>query len=210
MSLGYVTTGAAIKQQRAAGRSVDDILRGQLSKFERFAPILSDGDLQPASVRSFQCRICRIACGPNWVIVGEAAGVPDPITGNGVTAALRHAVEGTRLILESRHKGTIPWHARFRYNLRVSHMGKFFNALIERLAYDRRLRNRFGLLKTGDVYTAIAWSMNHLYSRIGPNGFLKTAVFCMALSSFRAVAWLADQIVRLLAGRLQLVTQEAY
>ena len=210
VSLGYVATGAAVKQQRSSGRSVDDILRGQLNKFERFAPILSGGTLESASVRSFQCRVCRVACGPNWVITGEAAGVPDPITGNGVTAALRHAAEGTRLILQFRNRRTIPWRVRFRYNLRLSHMAKFFNALIERLAYNCTLRNRFGLLKTGDVYTAIAWSMNYLYSRMRPNGLLKTAAFCTALSCFRAIVWFAERILRWMPDRPPLAVQEAY
>jgi flavin-dependent dehydrogenase len=210
VSLGYVAAGAAIKQQRAAGQSVDDIFRRQLSKFGRFDRVLSEGNLQTPAVRSFQCRACRTACGPNWVIAGEAAAVPDPITGNGVTAALRHAVEGTRLILQFRNRKAIPWYARVRYNLRLSHMAKFFNALIERLAYNWTLRNRFGLLKTGDVYTALAWSMNHLYSRIRPSGVLTTAAFCTALSGFRVIAWLVEQLVRLAPVRGRLILHEAY
>ncbi len=210
VSIGYVTTGANLKRQRANGESVDDVFRRQLSKFERFEQVLAKGNLEPPEVRSFQCRACKTACGPNWVIAGEAAAVPDPITGNGVTAALRHAAEGTRMILESLTRGSISWYRRIRYNMRLSHMAKFFNGLIERLAYTCTLRNRFGLLKTGDVYTALAWSMNHLYSRMRPGGMLGTAVFCTALSGLRALAWLAEQLVRLAPARGGFVPQEAY
>ncbi len=201
VSLGYVTTGAAIKHQRARGQSVDDIFRLQLSKFARFDRVLSEGNLSTPAVRSFQCRDCLTACGPNWVIVGEAAAVADPITGNGVTAALRHAAEGSRLILRFLKRKRIPWYARAMYNLRVSQTAKFFNSLIEKLAYNCTLRNRFGLLKTGDIYTALAWSLNHLYSRIRPDGIFKTAAFVTALSTFRAIAWLMERIVELFPAR---------
>jgi flavin-dependent dehydrogenase len=209
VSIGYVTTGASLKRQRSNGESVAGVFRRQLAKFDRFEPVLAEGNLEEPAVRSFQCRACKTACGPNWIIAGEAAAVPDPITGNGVTAALRHAAEGARLILQSRTRGTIPWHRRLRYNMRLSHMAKFFNGLIERLAYTATLRNRFGLLRTGDVYTALAWSMNHLYSRMRPGGMVGTAIFCSALSGLRALAWLAEQLVRLSPPHARFVPREA-
>ena len=211
VSLGYVTTGAAIKEQRARGLSVDDIFRRQLSKFGRFDRVLSEGNLPAPAVRSFQCGDYRTACGPNWMIAGEAAAVADPITGNGVTAALRHAAEGSHLILKFLKRGTIPWYARAMYNWRVCQMARFFNSLIQKLAYSCTLRNRFGLLKTGDIYTALAWSLNHLYSRIRPNGIFKTAAFVTALFTFRAMAWLIEQIIeRFPAGSPRLVLREAH
>jgi flavin-dependent dehydrogenase len=210
MSIGYVTEGSIVKRQRAQGQSVEDIFRNELGKFQRFEQVLREGNLETPVVRSFHCRVCKRVCGPNWVIAGEAAAVPDPITGNGVTAALRHATEGTRLMLRYNKRKRIPWYVRTSYNLRVAHMARFFNSLIERLAYDRILRRRFGLLKTGDVYTALAWSMNHLYSRMGPRGTLMTTIFCASLSAFRAIAWLAERIVRLMPASARLVTRGAY
>jgi len=210
LSIGYVTTGAAIKEERAKGLSIDDVFRKQLGNIERFDGVLRDGGLDKVTTRSFRCRVCKVSSGPNWVIVGEAAAVPDPITGNGVTAALRHALEGSRLILDFENRARIPWYARVIYNLRVAHMAKFFNSLIERLAYNRTLRDRFGLLRTGDVYTALAWSTNNIYSRIRPTGAWATAGFCTALSSFRALAWLADWVVRIMPSHRQLHAREAY
>ena len=43
------------------------------------------------SVTSFVCRMHGRLAGPNWLIAGEAPAMVDPMTSNGVTAALRHA-----------------------------------------------------------------------------------------------------------------------
>jgi flavin-dependent dehydrogenase len=209
-SIGYVTTGASLKQQRAAGNTVQEIFEDHLGKFERFKPWLEDGKLESPTVTAFSCRVYSGVCGVNWVIAGEAAAVPDPITGNGVTSAMRHASEAAKLILKFNRRGRISWWARTTYNLRVSQMGKFFNSLIEKLAYDCPLRNRFGLSKTGDVYTTLAWSMNHLYSRIQPNGMLTTLLFSGSLAVLRGIIWLAEQIFRRLQPNMLPMVSEAY
>jgi flavin-dependent dehydrogenase len=189
ISVGYVTTGAAIKEQRARGFSVEEILKRQIMKFARFRALPNDIAYETPRTTSFTCRVYKGVCGPNWIIAGEAASMPDPITGNGVTAALRHAAEASRLISKFAVRGRFsPW-ARATYNLRVFQMGKFFNSLIEKLAYDWPVRDRLGMLTAGDYYTVPAWSTNVLYSRIRPDGMLSTALFSLFLSSLRAAAW---------------------
>ena len=44
---------------------------------------------------SFRSRAYAGVAGTNWLIAGEAASMVDPITANGVTAALRHAAEAS-------------------------------------------------------------------------------------------------------------------
>jgi 2-polyprenyl-6-methoxyphenol hydroxylase-like FAD-dependent oxidoreductase len=189
-SIGYVTTGAAVKEKRQQSLSVNDIYRAEVMQYDRLRAITQDNDWRPPKVTSFSCRTFRDVCGPNWVIVGEAASIPDPITGNGVTAALRHAEEASRLITRFRNRGRISWWSRTTYNLRVLQMGKFFNSLIEKFAYDWPIRDRIGLLTAGDIYTAVAWSINHLYSRLHPTGMLLTALWSCFLAAFRSVSWL--------------------
>ena len=91
-----------------------------------------------------------------------------PITGNGVTAALRHADEATALIRRYRRRGTIPTLARTVYNLRVSAVGLYFNSLIEKLFYQPALRDRLGLFGTARIYTLPAWLMNLIYTHSSP------------------------------------------
>ncbi len=190
ISVGYVTAGASVKEKRQQSLSVEDIYRNQLTKFERFRDLTERPECEEPKVTSFSCRTFREVCGPNWFIIGEAASTPDPVTGNGVTAALRHAAEASKLIARFRDSGRISWWARTAYNRRVLQMGRFFNSLIEKLAYECPVRDRIGLLTTGDIYTAAAWSINHLYSRFQPSGMLATAVWGSFLTSLRGAAWL--------------------
>jgi flavin-dependent dehydrogenase len=207
VSIGLVTTGAELKRQRWAGLTVDEVLRGEMTKFARFENVAAS--MRSPAVTSFTCHAYRGVCGLNWVIVGEAAAVPDPITGNGVTSALRHASEAAKLIAKYHCRGAIPWRKRVIYNMRVHQMGKFFNSLIVKLAYGCTLRDRFGLLKTGDLYTAIAWSVNHLYTRIGPEGAVKTLLFCAPLALIRALVWAFERVFRFATPLHPLVEVEA-
>jgi len=143
-------------------------------------------------VRSFRCRVHNNVSGPNWVIAGEAAAMVDPMTANGVTAALRHAAEGADLIIRSRHRKRLPLLARAMYNRRVADIGKFFNCGIEKVLYEGPIRDRVGPLTAGDVYTVPAWTLNLLYSRLRPKGIVSTLLYGFLLSLFRASARLYD------------------
>jgi flavin-dependent dehydrogenase len=197
LSVGYVTTGEAIKKGRDRGLTVEDILRLQLARFPRLASILQTpqnaADGLPR-VTSFSCRTYRGIAGPNWIIVGEAASMVDPITSNGVTAALRHAEEASALLAEFRGRSELPRGARASYDRRVLRMGKFFNGGIERFVYDWPVRDRLGLTRAATVYTFAAWTMNGLYSRLRPRGVLSTAAFGALLDVLRASAWICYRL----------------
>jgi hypothetical protein len=109
----------------------------------------------------------------------------DPMTSNGVTAALRHAHEASRLIVRSRDRKQLPWLARTMYSRRVLDMANFFNSGIERIVYDWPIRAHLGTMTAGDVYTIPAWSINNIYSRIQPSGAVLTMLFCLFLATLR-------------------------
>src|SRR4029077_4958726 len=153
VSVGFVTTGTSMKAKRDQGLAVDEIYRQALAKFSRFDPLLRTGAIGGMNVTSFKSRVHLTAAGPNWLICGEAASMVDPITANGVTAALRHAAEASSLILKYRDKGMLPRQARVCYSLRIRQMARFFNSGIEKIVYDPPVRNRIGLQKAGAVYT---------------------------------------------------------
>jgi hypothetical protein len=123
----------------------------------------------------------------------------DPITSNGVTAALRHAEEAAALIVKFRGRSELPSTARASYDRRVLQMGRFFNGGIERLVYDWPARDRLGVRRSATVYTAAAWSMNGVYSRLRPRGVLSTAAFGVLLDVLRASAWICYRLCRLLS-----------
>ena len=193
VSVGYTTTGATMKTNREQGLGIDDIFRLQLQKYPRFDPLLQAGPLGPCNVTSFRSRVYDGVAGPNWFIAGEAASMVDPITANGVTAALRHAAEASALILKYRQRGELPLWARVSYNRRILQMAKFFNLGIEKILYEPAVRNRIGVRSSGTVYTSPAWSMNVVYARLKPMGILSTFLLGLVLWSFWASAWLFSE-----------------
>jgi menaquinone-9 beta-reductase len=196
ISVGCVATGESVKALRQQGLSTEEIFRTQLNRFPRFAELLQASAPDPLHVTSFRCRVHSKVAGPNWVVIGEAAVMVDPMTSNGVTAALRHAAEASRLLIDARHKTRIPSLAAATYSWRVESMASFFNCGIEKVIYDWPIRSRIGVGTAGDVYTIPAWCMNAVYARVRPRGVFSTMIFGFVLSLFRAGAALLHSFCR--------------
>jgi flavin-dependent dehydrogenase len=196
VSVGYLANGASIKVKREQGLSIDQIFQEQLKKHPHFEPMLSAGSIGPLHVRSFRCRAHIGVAGPNWLIAGEAASMVDPITANGVTAALRHAAEAASLILKFRQRGEIPALSRALYSSRILQFAKFFNGGIESIVYEPSVRNHIGVQSAGTVYTSPAWTMNLVYSRLRPRGLISTFFFNSVIGLFRCSAWVFYQFCR--------------
>jgi menaquinone-9 beta-reductase len=188
ISVGSVAAGEAIKEKREQGLTVAEILREQLARIPRFAELLPAFDAASTHVTSFQCRVHGGLAGPNWLIVGEAASMVDPMTSNGVTAALRHAGEACALILRSGRRKRLSYVAGAMYTRRIVDLGRFFNCGIEKVIYDPAIRNRIGVLRAGRLYTVPAWVLNAVYSRIRPQGVVSTLLFGFVLNMFRAAS----------------------
>lgn len=188
ISVGWVAPGAAVKAKRNGGKPVEDLFRQQIMKFPRFKPLLEQGALGPVHVTSFQCRVYSESAGPNWLIAGEAASLVDPMTSNGVTAALRHAAEAAALVLKFQIRGELTLRARKAYSSRIVQTAKFFNEGIEKIIYEPAVRNRIGLATAGTVYTSPAWSMNVVYARLSPAGLVSTFLLGAMLGLFRISA----------------------
>jgi menaquinone-9 beta-reductase len=185
ISVGYVATGDAIKEKRQQGMTLEEILADQMGHFAGLRELPQPSKATPPRTTSFRCRAYGKTNGPNWLVIGESAAMVDPMTSNGVTAALRHADEASKLILHSRHRKQLPWLARSMYSRRVMDMANFFNSGIERVIYDWPIRNRIGPLTAGDMYTIPAWSINNIYSRIQPSGVILTMLFGVFLATLR-------------------------
>jgi menaquinone-9 beta-reductase len=196
ISVGYVATGEAMKQKRQLGLSVEGIFKNKLAEFPRFDELLKSAPALIPSTRAFRCRVHRGVSGPNWVVMGEAASMVDPMTSNGVTAALRHAAEGADLIIRACHRQRLPLLGRAVYNARIAAVGKFFNYGIEIVIYQGPVRQRLGALTAGDVYTAPAWSLNVVYSRLLPSGPILTSLYGLVLTLFRTAARLYNRFCR--------------
>jgi flavin-dependent dehydrogenase len=202
VSVGYVLPGAVLKAKREEGRSIEDIFRQQLSKFPNLEELLQQEPIGVADVTSFRCRVHQESAGPNWLIAGEAASLVDPMTSNGVTAALRHAAEAAALIVKFRARGELPLRAREAYSSRILQTARFFNEGIEKIIYEPVVRNRIGLGLAGAVYTSPAWSMNVVYARLKPAGMFSTMVLSAMLGFFRISASILYRYCRLMKSPL--------
>lgn len=197
-SVGYIAPGSSVKAQRALGLSTPEISTRQCKQFSRLGSLIGRSAAFHVATTTFLCRTYNEVCGTNWVIIGEAASQSDPITGNGVTAALRHAEEAVALINRHRHRGTIPVFARRFYDSRVRSVGLYFNSLIEKIFYHPMLRDRLGLFGSARLYTVPAWLMNLIYTRMRPSRFLiRTLAITAAMDVLRAVTWAAFRIATL-------------
>ncbi|MBB5056958.1 flavin-dependent dehydrogenase [Granulicella aggregans] len=206
-SLGYVAPGSKVKILRAHGLSNAEIWRKQLENFPKFAPLLQFSESVPLAVTSFLCRTYTQLCGKNWILIGEAGSQSDPITGNGVTAALRHASEASAMISATRDRDSFPLLARYAYNLRHVGLGRFFNSLIEKIFYEPSLRGLIGVFRAGDVYTVPAWTTNLIYARTRPRRILGTLILGSALLTMRMAAWAAFRVSRQLNKRHRAATR---
>jgi flavin-dependent dehydrogenase len=185
ISVGYVSPGGAVKEKRQRGLSIQEIFRSQLARFPELQGLVDGAVETSPRTTSFRCRVFDKIVGPNWLVVGEAAAMVDPMTSNGVTAALRHATEASKLIARYRDRRCLPSLPTAMYRRRVVSLAKFFNDGIEKVIYDWPIRNRIGAFHAGDVYTIPAWSVNVIYSRMRPQGFVATTLFRLLLASMR-------------------------
>jgi len=185
ISVGYIAAGETVGEKRKQGMSPQDIFREQLGNIAELRQLAQPSNANPPQTTSFRCRAYGKTNGPNWLVIGESAAMVDPMTSNGVTAALRHAEEASRIISRSRNRRQLPWLSRSLYSRRVLYIANFFNSGIEKVVYDWPIRNRIGPLNAGDVYTIPAWSINNIYSRIRPSGIISTFLFGMFLATLR-------------------------
>jgi flavin-dependent dehydrogenase len=186
ISVGYVGPGESVKQKRQRGMTVRDIFQDQLERFPDLQGLVSGRVANVPRTMSFRCRVFDKITGPNWLVIGEAAAMVDPMTSNGVTAAMRHAVEASRIIVRSRKRSSLPYVSAAMYSRRVISLARFFNSAIEKVLYEPSIRKRIGAFHAGDVYTIPAWSINVVYSRLQPNGVCTTLLFASLLGILRA------------------------
>lgn len=196
VGVGYVAPADLIKAKRRQGQSVEAIYAEALARTPRLHALRSTSHLAASHVVSYRCRVHRRMTGANWIVIGESACMVDPMTSNGVTAALRQAQEAAHLLIHAGRRTTLPSLASALYTRRHADLAKFFNCGIERVVYDWPVRERIGPLTAARAYTVPAWLLNLFYTRLEPRGVLGTCVFSVVLGSLRCAAAVTHWICR--------------
>lgn len=201
ISVGYVLPAETMEARRRAGAGVRDVMRTALGRFPRFQELLSAQPDLRVERTAFRPYVSERVCGPNWFMAGEAASMPDPLTGNGVTSAIRHARYATEAIVAAGGAGEVPVGGRRWYDRHVQRLGRSFNAHIEDAVYQHPLRWGLGVPTATVVYTLFGFFMNALYARFDPRGPLGMACFRLLFTGARLwiAAWtlLARGVLRL-------------
>jgi len=165
-SVGCIMSADRLNHLRHAGMGVDEILRQEMAPHTRFAPLLEHNEAIKVSTCSYQTYVNDRAAGPNWFAVGEASSMPDPFTGNGVTAAYRQAREASQAIIDCRQAESTTTRQQRAYTANVQRMGRILNHGIESIIYDYPVRVGLGLRAAQTAYATPAWLSNMLYSKL--------------------------------------------
>src|SRR5579863_706081 len=187
-SVGCVMAAEFVQRRRRQGAETRQILWEALAPYPRFSRLLEEQGDRAVHAVSYQSYVYKNMSGPNWLIMGEAASLPDPLTSNGVTAALRHAWEGSRFILQSQQQGHLTRHQRWLYNTNIQRMGHVFNHSIETSIYENSIRWGLGVMPAQKIYTAFSYTVNALYSRFQPQGWI--SMLCFGLINKGVWAWM--------------------
>ena len=191
-SVGLTLPARALKHELGRTADVERVLRLELERRERFRPLLAEVPTLEVHTRSFQCFVHRRTSGPNWLLVGEAAAMIDPLASNGFTFALRFGAHAAELIAASLERAAIPRRERRTYDACLQRMAHAFNDHIERSAYGPILRDAFGLHRAARVYVVFGYLANAGYQRIRPRGFVSSQLLRALLAAFRLwqAAWI--------------------
>ncbi len=198
-SVGFVLAADVVRDQVRAGHSIESMLRDELRRHPRFDALLEQSPQLRVESTSFQPYVTSKVCGVNWLMVGEAASMPDPLTGNGFTSGIRHARHACEAIRAAREHDALFPRQRRAYDRHVFRLGHSFNAHIERAIYQPQIRWGFGLKTATYVYTFFAFFMNALHARFDPRGRASMATFAVVFGLARI--WIAGWV---LASRMVL------
>ena len=166
-SLGYITHSDEIRKRRRIGQTIEQILISELAKFPRFSTLVSKDKGLKVETTTFQGFVGSRSSGENWLLVGEAAAMADPLTGNGVTAALRNAKEASGLITDSMGRTTFSEHQRQHYDTNVRSIVDILNYGIEAAVYEGSLRRGLGASTAVSVYVLFGFLTNAFYPQYG-------------------------------------------
>ncbi len=188
-SVGLVLPADRLRAEREGGPAdVDALLARELARYPRFRPLLDAQPITRVERTSFQPYVTARASGDNWLMIGEAASMPDPLTGNGVTSGIRHASHAVEAIA-SGGEGPLSSGRRRMYARHVERLGHSFNAHIERTIYQPAVRRGLGFTGAVYAYTIFAFFINALHARFSPRRPARMAAFACIFGAARV--WVA-------------------
>lgn len=185
LSVGWTQPARDLRERAAAAGGADEAFLERLRSIPRLRAALEGRPAPEILARSFQCYVHQRATGPNWILVGEALAMVDPLTSNGFTFALRSGAHAAELVEASLSRGELAPGARRLYDRCQRNMARSFNDHIESAAYSQVLRSGLGLRRATWVYVLFGFFANALCQRLRPRRAPAEWVLAAALAGFR-------------------------
>jgi flavin-dependent dehydrogenase len=191
LSVGLTLSAEELKRRLPLRGGVEAVMRGELEGNERLAAALASAPELRVHARTFRCSVQGAVSGPNWLSIGEAAAMIDPLTSNGFTFALRFAEHAAELIERSLHRSVLPAVPRHVFDTCLRRTAHAFNEHIERIAYAPSLRVPLGLQRATRVYVVFGFFCNAFCQRLRPRGLASSLLLRVGLAAFRLwrLAW---------------------
>jgi flavin-dependent dehydrogenase len=182
-SVGVVMPVTDFRDTRGEAESLDEVMDHVLA---RFSSLDASGLAGPTKARTFQPYVSQRVAGTNWLMVGEAAALVDPLSSSGVSAAMRHGVEAAATIVSAEESPESRDRLLARYDRRVSDVARLYNEALERLLYHPRLRTRLGMRQAARSYVILGYLTSALYNRIEPaESMARQATMTFTIHLFR-------------------------
>lgn len=185
VSVGYVASATDFRKNRRREQSPKDFLLQEMERFPGLQSLAIDRSDLRVLTCSWRSYVQTRVSGPNWLLVGESAALPDPLTSNGVTAAFRHARHAVQLLTEMGTAHTLRNRQQHVYETNVRRMGHVFNYCIERVIYDPPVRQGLSTEVALRVYAHFGYLINALFTKFEPRRSLGLHLFGLLLIGVR-------------------------
>jgi len=197
-SVGVVIPLTRFRALRGAGATLEEIMIQQLGRFPRFRALRAT-ELGPVRARRYRPFVSSRMTGSNWLMVGEAAAFVDPLSANGVTAAMRHASEAANVIVNHETSPTRTPRRLDEFERRARDIADVYNLGIEALMYESSIRLTLGMRWASRAYVPLGYFTNSLYSRLSPTTRPRMAALAVILRGFHFWARTWPIVARALA-----------
>jgi len=195
VSVGVVMSAASMSTMRRRGLQPQRIFARQLATIPRLQRVVDrhpDVELLATTYTPYRY---RRPVGPNWLLVGDASAMVDPLTSNGVTSALRHAEQAARTVSQALDDDGLKRRHAWAYRNTAPATVEAIERAIESFLYEPRVRQRLGLRWAVTLYAGTGVITNSLYAKLDPTSGLRSVACAAMLVTSRIWTRIASRAV---------------
>ena len=197
VSIGIVMSTGRVRGLRRRGYGPHEIFSRQLEAIPGLRRIAHEHRCVELHTATYTPYRHRRPIGPNWLLVGDASAMVDPLTSNGVTSALRHADRAARIVCDALDHTDLERGQAWAYRTTVPVAVTTIEAAIEAFLYQPAVRQRLGLAAAVNLYAATGVITNALYTKLQPVGVRRSLVCAVMLAASRLWTRLASKVLGL-------------